>query len=464
MKIEEKIKKYIEDRRLLEGAKTVVIGVSGGADSVCLLEALQCNKEEYEIQIAVVHVNHNLRGEEALRDEDFVKKMCQKYGIPYYSYNFDVHSIAKKEKWSLEEAGRIVRKKALEEVARKYEGAKIATAHHKNDNAETFLMNVARGTGLSGMGGIRPKNGIWIRPLLCVDRDEVEEYLMQKKIDYCVDSTNAENIYTRNYVRNRVIPELQEYVNEQVVKHVDQVIREVEEVEAYLQKCVDEHWKSVACENDQGIELYCQELLGVPIVIRKKIVKRALALVANQEKDIARIHVEQVLELLRRQSGRRVELPYMMIAEREYGKIKIFQGGEEIPSVKMIELKVPGCMELPGGDRISTEIIILNEGKGKIRETPYTKYFDYDIMKGNLTLRNRLPGDNITIDNEGSKQKLKKFFINAKIPKKEREKALVVAKDNKILWVVEYRRGHDYPVTEKTRQVLKIQLEKKVDR
>ncbi len=459
--MEEKVKRYISEQKLFQDTGVVVIGVSGGADSICLLRMLLQQRADYGIEIIVVHVNHQLRGEEAVRDAVFVKNICEELDVKCHIYEFDVAKIAQEEKLSVEEAGRIVRKRALEEVAGNYEKVRIATAHHMNDNAETFLMNVARGTGITGLGAIRAKKGRWIRPLLCVERKEIEGFIKERKLEYCEDSSNKENIYTRNNVRNRVIPILEKEVNSHVIKHIDQVIKEVDEVEEYLQEIVETHWDESVKTARNGIEIDCEDLKAMKSVIQKKLVKRAIGFVANSEKNISRVHVEQVIKLLEKQSGKWIELPYGVIAEREFEKLKLYRRTEYTQHGKEWSLEVPDCIELINGDKISIEVIGKVEGKWEIEETPYTKYYDYDIMKGNLTLRNRMSGDEITIDKKGSKQKLKKYFINAKIPKKEREEALVVSIGNKILWIIGYRRSQDYLVSDETKQILKIQLEKR---
>ena len=191
----------------MTGVQTCALPIlSGGADSVCLFFVLLKLQREIRFSLAAVHVNHGLRGADADADEQFVKELCEKYNVPLEISRIDLESIAKKRKQSLEEAGRDVRRETFVRVMLQYSGNRIALAHHQNDNAETMLWNLARGTGLHGLGGIHPVNGQWIRPILCLNRQEIEAYLKEENQTYCTDLTNLETIYTRNKLRHQVIP------------------------------------------------------------------------------------------------------------------------------------------------------------------------------------------------------------------------------------------------------------------
>ena len=232
----EKIENYIRQYHMIEKGDRIVIGVSGGADSVCLLMALCSLQEKLGFQVLVCHVNHELRGEEAAQDEAYVEMLCHKMQVPFFAFHENVELIAKKRKESLEEAGRYVRRQAFEQLCREQGGTKIATAHHSNDNAETMLLNMARGTGLRGLCGIRPVYGKWIRPLLELSREEIEQWLKDCGISYCIDETNQEDEYTRNRIRHHIIPVLEEQVNTRAVEHFVKLSEQAEEIYEYLEK------------------------------------------------------------------------------------------------------------------------------------------------------------------------------------------------------------------------------------
>ena len=198
----EKVRAYIEKQHMILAEDHIIAGISGGADSVCLFFVLLDLRDRMGISFTAVHVNHGLRGEAANRDEEFVRELCGQYGIPLEVFRVDLESISKKRKQSLEECGRNIRREAFEQIRERCGGTKIALAHHQNDNAETLLWNLARGTGLTGLGGIRPVNGRYIRPLLCLDRNEIEDLLRQRGQGYCTDDTNGDTEYTRNKLRH----------------------------------------------------------------------------------------------------------------------------------------------------------------------------------------------------------------------------------------------------------------------
>jgi len=216
----QKVSAYIKEHQMLNEQDRVIVGVSGGADSICLLFMLIEMQKKMEFSIVAVHINHGLRGEAALRDEEYVQKVCAEQDVELVIFHEDIREFAKTQGYTEEEAGRELRRKRFQQVLEERKGTKIALAHHKNDNVETFLWNLCRGTGLKGMRGILPASGVWIRPLLCLSRKEIETYLEQIGISYCTDETNYEDIYTRNRIRNHVIPYLEEHINAQSVSHM----------------------------------------------------------------------------------------------------------------------------------------------------------------------------------------------------------------------------------------------------
>ena len=220
----EKVENYIRQWKMLEKGDKVVVGLSGGADSVCLFLILEELRKKIGFEILAVHVNHGIRGEEAKADEEFVKTLCEKKEIPCRSVSVDIPKMAVEYRMSEEEAGRTARREIFEQAAEEWGGTRIALAHHQDDNAETFFLHLARGSGLRGLGGIYPVNGMYIRPLLCVGRKEIEDYLKGREMSYCIDATNMEDAYMRNRIRNHVIPYFKENINEKMSKSRGNVI------------------------------------------------------------------------------------------------------------------------------------------------------------------------------------------------------------------------------------------------
>lgn len=452
----------------------VIAGVSGGADSVCLFLMLLELREKIGFDLIAVHVHHGLRGEAADQDQRFVEALCEQHRIPLEIFRVNLESIAKKRKQSLEEAGRMVRREAFDSVCKKYGGNKIALAHHQNDNAETLLWNLSRGTGLDGLGGIRPVNGKFIRPLLCMNRKEIEEYLAKRKQSYCIDETNAGTDYTRNKLRHLVLPILEEQVNSAAVRHMNETMEQIwelqeymqEQVEAAYQECVQEHSEK-AC----WIQIQQNSFETFPELIKKMVIRKGMEQVGGKKRDLSHKHVDVMMELMNKQVGRTLDLPYEMHAKRNYEGIRLekqrtYSFGEEkkaeIMQECMSELNIPG--EIILADRnLKVRCKILEKPKNlSIKDIPqkiYTKWFDYDIIKSSLYIRTRQAGDNIVIDEKGHQKKLKSWFVDEKIPKEVRDSQLLLAENNDILWVLGHRMSQAYQVKQSTKWILQIEVE-----
>ena len=452
----------------------VIAGVSGGADSVCLFLVLLELREKIGFDLITVHVHHGIRGEAADQDQQFVEALCEQHRIPLEIFRVNLESIAKKRKQSLEEAGRMVRREAFDSVCKKYGGNKIALAHHQNDNAETLLWNLSRGTGLDGLGGIRPVNGKFIRPLLCMNRKEIEEYLAKRKQSYCIDETNAGTDYTRNKLRHLVLPILEEQVNSAAVRHMNETMEQIwelqeymqEQVEAAYQECVQEHFEK-AC----WIQIQQKSFETFPELIKKMVIRKGMEQVGGKKRDLSHKHVDVMMELMNKQVGRTLDLPYEMHAKRNYEGIRLekqrtYLSGEEkkaeIMQECMSELNIPGETIL--ADRnLKLRCKILEKPKNlSIKDIPqkiYTKWFDYGIIKSSLYIRTRQAGDTIVIDEKGHQKKLKNWFVDEKIPKEVRDSQFLLAENNEILWVLGHRMSQAYQVKQSTKWILQIEVE-----
>lgn len=454
----EKVKNYMEKWHMLQNEDCVIVGVSGGADSICLLWVLSKLQKEMGFRMIAVHVNHGLRGQEADADEMYVKQFCKELGVVCESYYTDVELLSKKWKQSTEEAGREVRRAFFEETMQKYHGTKIALAHHQNDSAETFLINLARGTGLRGLGGIAPVNGNIIRPLLCVKREEIEEFLQDEGIAYCVDCTNKSDEYTRNRIRNHALPYLQEEVNSKVIEHMNETMEQIRQVQDFLDEQVQIYWeKSVAEEDERNYVISEEAYLQIPEAIQPLLLKKVLAEVCGREKDLEAVHVKQLHELFEKQVGRRLDLPYQMEAKRIYQGISICIKEER----KELAQRKEYVFDMHGEAatfQIGNQLIHCRVTDDNV-EKNHTKRFNCDIIEGNICIRTRKQGDYITIHPDGRTQKLKSFFINEKIPQENRDKILLVAEGSHVLWVIGYRTNPVYEVKTNTKRILEIQID-----
>lgn len=440
-----KIRNFIETHNMFEPGDQVVIGLSGGADSICLLEVLWRLQKELSIRLAAVHVHHGLRGAEADRDAAFAKKRCEERSIPFRMACYDVNAYAAEKGLSTEEAGRTLRYQAFSEEAGKEENSKIAVAHHQDDNVETILLNLFRGTGLKGLGGIQPVRDRIVRPLLCVERSEIRNWLEEKGLSFCEDSTNKENDYTRNKLRNQVIPLIVSGINEKAVQNILRAGMLSRQADAYIEKRAEEILSEHVLYQGSSVGIGKPVLNSEDPMLGAYVVHRMLELAGGQKKDISSCHVDSVLGLFTKPVGRSVSLPFGLKAVCGYREVWITcASGEENVHNSSPEMQIP------------MEMTTFPYEKGKeIPKNLYTKWFDYGKIKGTLSVRTRETGDFITISGGGRKT-VKSYMIDEKIPAKERTQIPLLAEGDHILWITGYRISEYYKVTDSTQTILQV--------
>lgn len=458
----QKIEQYMVQQNMIEPGDVVVVGVSGGADSICLVHILAGLREKLQFDIKAVHIHHGIRGEEATRDEKYAVEFCQNLGISCEVKYYDVPALAKQTGESMEAVGRRVRYEAFSKV----DGVtKIAVAHHKNDQAETVLFHMTRGTSLRGMGGMNAVNGMIIRPLLCVKRGDIEAYLKAKNIPYCMDSTNLSNDYARNRIRNQVISEL-EQVNAGAVEHIADLALDMQEAFGYIKSQAEKVMEQAVFRNEeQAIVLKTDVLRECCPYLRKEIISLTLEKLLPGLDEVNRGHLEQVEGLLEKNTSAQIDLPYGAVAVREYDGIAfyandrnnvqdsrdntgLFYGNEQKFDIKQ------ECIELCVRDF---------DGNWKNQSNDYTKVFDYDKIKDKLSIRKRMPGDYIVLDDKGSKKSLKSFFIDRKIPQKYRDRIWLVTENHHVLWIIGQRISSYYKTDENTKRALVIRIRRNDD-
>ncbi len=454
---------------MLTPGDTVVAGVSGGADSLCLLFLLKELQKEMSLTLAVVHVNHMLRPE-ACEEAAYVERLCKELQVPFYLKEVAVEQLAKEQGISTEEAGRNVRYEAFSEVLGELTSdpsGKIAVAHHANDRAETMLFHLFRGTGLTGLSGIKPVRGQIIRPLLCLGREEIEHYLQDKKIAYCIDSSNNEDTYTRNKIRHNILPYASQHICERAVEHMNHTAEMLLETESYLQEQTNAAFTRVAKEVKEGISLSVELFLREPVLLQKRLLLLCMEKLAPGRKDITAVHVQDMLSLFVKEGNKRLNLPYGIIARREFDRVlvgttvgchKTADRGQETGNRQPIisfPVTIPGTVEIDGVGVFEFAVFSYDSSKN-IPQKTYTKWFDYDKIEKCLTLRKRAVGDFLTIDEKSSKKTLKKYFIEQKIPKDKRDEMYVLTQENHVLWVPGYRISHDFKVSADTKTILQV--------
>lgn len=447
--MEHKVRRTIEEYHMLSPGDRVIAAVSGGADSVCLLALLYGMKEEWDLQLRAVHVHHGLRGQEADRDADFVRTLCAELDVPCHIIKVDVRRFASGSGMSEEEAGRHLRYEALEQEAQEWESgdkgrSRIAVAHHSDDQAETILHNMFRGSGLAGLKGIPHVRGRIIRPLLDADRREIIDWLRKNGFSWVQDSTNTSDHYTRNRIR-RLLPMIEEDINQGAVGNILRMGRLAGQADEYLSmkgKCwIREYVKQLGPQ----AAVPCAALTAEPEIIRSYVVMELLKDLAGSAKDLGWIHVQQVLGLTGRPVGKEVHLPYSLVAVREYESILI---GRNISPDEEEE----GEMALP-----KVEMSIFSYKKGtQFPKNMYTKWFDCDRIKGTPVVRTRRPGDYMTLA-DGSHKALKRFMIDEKIPRQLRDQVPLLADGSHVMWIIGYRISEFYKIGPDTTRILQAE-------
>lgn len=466
---------YGTEKKMWKDGQKLVIALSGGADSVCLFRCLLALRSAYRLELLAVHVNHGIRGEKANADQRFVEELCRQHEVTCLSFVTDVPAVAEAEKLTLEEAGRKVRYEILNRVCRQYGMDRIAIAHNANDQAETVLFHMFRGTSLKGMGGIRPVSGHCIRPLLFAQRTQIEKYLIRLEQPWREDESNRSEAYARNRIRRQVLPEARK-INSEAVEHIARLAGHFDALEEFLEEATQQAAERVVRRQKEGIFLQLAALQKEHPLIADRLILAAAAEMAGSRKDLSDGHIRQLKKLAEQKNGANVDLPYGLYARREYESICIskrkappecMEGKIWADLTKLLEMPekeetFSAENEMQSGEkelllpegRLTAKLIRWDKNFDRIPKNSYTKWFDYDKIKNAVVLRTRRTGDYMVIDAAGHKKKLKEIWINEKLPKRVRDRKLLLAEEDHILWVPGGRMSEFYKVTPDTERVL----------
>ena len=459
----EKIDRFVREQQLIPDGSGILIGLSGGADSVCLLRYLAAAREKRHLTLLAVHVHHGIRGEEADRDRAFSEALCGRLQIPFRTVYRDIPAEAAAEGLTLEEAGRKARYEIFYALAKKLgENTLVAVAHHQRDQAETVLHHLLRGSGLTGLGGIRPRSGAVIRPLLETSREEIEEILKALGQDWCTDSTNADPAYLRNRIRGQLLPWLEEEINPRAVCHIAETALRLQHAEDYLRGESSRFRRAYVRQTENGMTVSAKALAVCPQILQEYVIQEMLEAVCGRKKDLEAVHITQIRELTGRKEGSRISLPYRMQACFCGGQL-IIEGlpkeqrgtAEEAEERREILLSLPPG---PGQEACFGPLrlrVMPREEAGEIPQKQYTKWLDYDKISGNLSLRKRRPGDYFLLPG-GKRKTLKRFLIDEKIPARIRGELPLLADGDHILWIIGRRISEGVKITEETRRVLRV--------
>lgn len=455
----QKVWRYIKEHDLLQDGDRVLVAVSGGPDSLCLLHLLNSLSERLKISLVVAHLNHGMRPEASL-ESDRVRDIAAAWSLPFEGGAVNVPHYATGRGLSEEEAARILRYRFLLETARQFRASKVAVGHHQDDQAETVLFNLLRGTGPDGLAGMLPCRCLGsvhlIRPLLNLSRREIEQYCQGKNLKPALDSSNLQTDYTRNRIRLELIPQLEHQYNPRVKEALARLAVLAAEDRRYLQEKTVFALKFVSRHQGKQLILSKARLGKLPEALRGRVARLALEGYLHY-KQIEWIHVQQLLNLAREMGpAREITLPggVKVYAIRNYLVI----AAERTPIKTLSEsrpLRVPGRTPLPGGGWIEARICRLSELTWP--PAPEQAYLDFHRLPPSLSIRGRWPGARFYPQGAPGGKKLKDFYIDQKVPKHRRNSyPLIVSPQDEIVWIAGLRIAHPYRVTRRTEKVLTL--------
>jgi tRNA(Ile)-lysidine synthase len=464
--MEERVREFIESNRLILRGDRVLVAVSGGADSMALLQLLFTLQDPLGCEIGAAHLNHAMRGAAGDQDEAFVADFCKARGIPFYCRRTAVRDLARELKIGEEEAGRRARYAFFETVMNQQGYDKLATAHHRDDQAETVLMRLIRGTGVAGAAGIPAKKGAVIRPLLCVDRAWTEDYCTAVGIAWRTDCTNDDQAFTRNVLRSEVMPRLRE-INPQSAAHLAAFAGVAGEYEAFVEECIRSRAAEVFTTVPEGLSLDLAGWQAEPKLIRTGLIRWGIAGGCGSLVDVGRQHVEALTALMADNPGPwDYPLPRGGWVCRRYNTVAFLKKAPRPPQTDAVTavLTVPGRVEI-GGEAFTTAVLRAKDlnisQKTKINSEIY---IDYGKIKKHINLRTRKAGDYICLRGMTGRKKLKDYFIDRKIVREARSRMLLLAVGNEVLWIPGYDVNCRYMPDGETEIVLKVVWEKVSER
>jgi len=480
---EKKVARFAERHELFSSARRVALAASGGADSTALLYVMQALKAEktFKAELLCAHINHQLRGEEADLDEAFVLAQAAELNLAAAARRVDVRGYARQNRLSIETAARQLRIRALTEIARENHCDLIATAHQKNDNAETVLQRFARGAGFRGLGGIWPMRVFaggapFVRPLLSVTRDEILRFLHERNVPWRRDHTNADCTYRRNYIRHRLLPALQRDCAGSIVEQLSELAQRARGLQSLISRRADQLWPEVAESTGERISLDLKRFASQPREVQIELVRRSLTGISCGERDLTQRHYERILRLAQQDvTSVKMELPGGFLVRREHGDL-IFAVSQ---TNEIMVGQAPLCvssgrqtgesvrLEIPGRTRfgaylieatVCTTDLKFEISDLKSRASSPVERFDLENVKQPLQVRSRRAGDRFVPLGLAREKKLGKFLTAQHVPPDVRGKVLVVSDSEKIIWVWPIRISEQAKISTGTRRILQLQI------
>ena len=470
----DKVRQTIAEYRMLNRGDKVVTAVSGGPDSVALLKALTILADEYGLSLMVAHLNHGLRGEEADREEDFVRTLCRGMGLEFAGKKISMPARGERGGKSPEDFCRGERYAFLTQTAKDCQATKIALGHHLHDQAETMLMNFLRGSGAEGLRGMLPvREGVFIRPLLKVTRDEIFVFLEKEGLNFMTDSSNSQDFYLRNRIRHQLMPLLKDGYNPQVEETLARTAEIMRLDNEYMELAIEDllrRWGVFCGEGNKTVPI--PYFLELHEALQHRLIKALLTRTLSPEKGIGFRHVQAVTALAQSGEGRgSLYLPGGITVQREYDLLIVSRkaGFDAAPcrylsgaaqrekSHFSYPVEIPGRVNVAeAGMAITFQFVAKPPSYALGRER--VVYMDYETLRPPLAVRNVKPGDRIQPLGMAGTKKLKSLFIDEKIPRRQRDKIPLLIDRQSILWVIGVRMSEQVKITDKTTRALRIEI------
>lgn len=458
--VENKVVETIKRENLISKNDKIIIALSGGPDSVCLLHVLNKLSKQEGFTLYAAHLNHQIRGTAAHKDALYAMDLCAELGIRYFVKSLDVPTYCKEKKLTLEEGARILRYEMLFELKGELAADKIAVAHNLDDQAETVIMRIMRGTGLTGLKGMEYKrpDGI-IRPLMDVLKKDIEKYCQLNKLHPRIDHTNLEDEYTRNKIRIHLLPYIQREYAPNIKEALSRMANGLREDSLFIENIADQKFAEIAALIDADTVRIDLDLLeSEDVVITKRIIRNAYKHIEGSYNGLEAVHLDDVIELMQNQrKNAKINLPKGIIADKKSSYLYLTK--KEIknePIEYEIEIpinKVTVIEEL--GIRVETQRI--SKEKSKLFSTgTNTKSFDIAKVSGKLIMRNRRNGDKIKPLGLGGTKKIKDILIDSKVPLELRNNVPLLCDDEKVLWIVGHCISEEAKISEQTEAVVRI--------
>jgi len=448
-----RLEKNIQDKELIHHGDKLLLGCSGGADSNAMLYLFSQLRISLNLTLLVIHINHQIRGAESDADENFVKQLCQKLNIPVI-----IRKVVIPKTGNLENQARKLRFEVFEKILESYNFDKILLAHQKEDQAETVMLNLLRGTGISGMAGIKGIAGKVVHPLLCFSRKELEEILFQAGISWRTDSSNLETKYRRNLLRNRIIPQLEKEFNPELKAHLFFLAEQFAQAETIFKQRSKTQFRRLCIDIQPGKVVFeLSPLLKLSPIERYYLFRNAFRYVCGSENDFFAVHFQLIENILNAKGNKWLNLPHKIIVIKQYEDVIVqIETEKEIKGTEPLVIDTDRTMAVYGNYRFNFKYLRVLPKEQTTEEGESRVILDADKINIPFVIRFRQPGDRFIPLGMTQLKRLKEFFIDEKVPKYERDLIPVFDDGEKLFWIAGYRLDNRVRYDESTTHYLQI--------